>query len=477
MLTRARRPFSLGFDAGLEFLEPRAMFAADAPLALDFQKRIDFNQTQEVDVDGDGRLDLVAISHRQVGIALSDGLGGYSPARYVGFNAPVSDVAVGDLDGDGDGDIAVLTGNRLVRVFDDGPSAYFTRRALFDLGYHSLSLTLGQFSDDGILDVAVMQPPVPGRNTPTVRLIIQDADGDLAPGLGRPTNYIGGVLSTAQARPGGTDEIVMDTVQLDGEWMPSAERVVTFAVGSVRLKVIADEPGIDAPAAAIADVNNDGEDDFISFISGFVGLGQQTHIGISVRDDAFEGGFVQLLVGTFNGFVITAGLHDFTGDGREDILLIGRLSDVIVVGPPAYGLYLMEDDGTGNYEQPREIAVIAPVFGGARFTDVDILGYSDTNLDGTPDILLETRSDSGFDTLEGGSFGSSVLTIESPGSMDPQGDWTTRMIFGHEQGFLETPVHYFAKLVPNLLGANVDGLVLVRDSFIGTGGVLVCPVA
>ena len=72
-----------------------------------------------VDVDGDGRLDLVVLlsqHHETVVAYLNDGEGGFEPKTI--FEAPRPDwgssgIEVTDLDGDGDPDVVLVSGDTL----------------------------------------------------------------------------------------------------------------------------------------------------------------------------------------------------------------------------------------------------------------------------------------------------------------------------------------------------------------------------
>ncbi|MBX3385865.1 MAG: VCBS repeat-containing protein [Phycisphaeraceae bacterium] len=477
MRQRVRIVHGHGFEGGVQPLEPRTLLSSDAHIVMEFRREIDHNQTVHVDVNGDGHLDVVAAAFRQVGIALSDGLGGHLAPRYVGFNEPVIGFVIGDLDGDGDGDLAVLTGNRLVRVYDDGPSAYFTRRTLFDLGYRATSITAGQFNNDDVLDLAVMQPPVPGRpNNSSVRLIIQDSMGGLTPGLGRPVP-VAGSLSSAQIRPGGTDEILLMAREPNEIHGAFATRTTVFAIGPERLKIIDEEVNLDIAPYAIADVNNDGLDDWVMVRSAGSG---QVIVSIAIRDEQSESLYVDVLVGMFQGIVRSAGLHDLTGDNHPDIILIGRLPQFTTVGEHELGVYLLADDGAGGYLQPHQIGTIVPTIVDGRVQNTSIVGFSDSNGDGVADVIVRVESNSVVGSVTPGT-GFAVLAIESPDPMDPSGSWITKTLYERVHPVLAFTHQYHVRLTPDLLGMGQDGLIIGRNLPFaigdGTGVLLVCPVA
>ena len=121
-----------------------------------------FGQIFAADVDADGDQDLLVLSvqNNAVQTYLNNGAGGFTPgtalsiARYT-----ISSLAVGDLDGDGDLDLA-LTGSdyyKLLNVVDvqlnDG-TGQFVHLADFATGPVPTLLALGDLDGDGDLDVA-----------------------------------------------------------------------------------------------------------------------------------------------------------------------------------------------------------------------------------------------------------------------------------------------------------------------------------
>ena len=116
------------------------------------------------DLDGDGDLDaLVAnYSHEAETVWLNDGTGSFS-AHLVApeFGAGVSwDVALGDLDGDGDLDALVVNTVQLETVWlNDGSGVFSPHPSApdfgFGLGMHTVAASLGDLDGDGDLDAVL----------------------------------------------------------------------------------------------------------------------------------------------------------------------------------------------------------------------------------------------------------------------------------------------------------------------------------
>ncbi|HXE73523.1 MAG TPA: VCBS repeat-containing protein, partial [Candidatus Nitrosotenuis sp.] len=113
------------------------------------------------DVNGDGDLDLVWSSYYgYVLVGLGDGSGAFAdPARYAANGYDTRKVALGDVDGDGDTDIVAASyyadtdGYGVAVLLNTG--AGFDPAQNFYSGYYNTALALGDLDGDGDLDVAV----------------------------------------------------------------------------------------------------------------------------------------------------------------------------------------------------------------------------------------------------------------------------------------------------------------------------------
>jgi hypothetical protein len=116
------------------------------------------------DLNGDGKLDLVANSlSGNVSVLLGDGSGGFGAATNfdAGFGSPFSgsgpfSVAVGDLDGDRNRDLAVANGffDSVSVLLGDG-SGGFGVATNFATGNAPFSVAVGDLNGDGKLDLAI----------------------------------------------------------------------------------------------------------------------------------------------------------------------------------------------------------------------------------------------------------------------------------------------------------------------------------
>jgi hypothetical protein len=150
--------FSLGFDAGFD-----AGLAAESDTALSGGGFFFNAGIQLKDLNGDRALDVIVgngAANKDVSIFLNKGDGGLSSeVTYIAPDAGfATQVAVGDFNGDGFPDIAVVNGffgNAAMAVLFNDQTGKFTAGASFKVDSFTMGLTTGDFNADGMPDVAV----------------------------------------------------------------------------------------------------------------------------------------------------------------------------------------------------------------------------------------------------------------------------------------------------------------------------------
>ena len=229
------------------------------------------------DVNGDGKLDLVTpatvavtgmAARTTVDVRLGNGDGTFVPTPVSYPVAPSSQVAVGDVNGDGKADLVALTTRG-----GSGPGA---------------SVLLNQ--GDGTFATPVPYPGV--RPGPSTSLILTDLNGD-------------GSLDLLQLDGASTFSVSLNPG--DGTFASSTVYNVAYGVTA---------PGPGSAPLAIGDLNNDGKPDLV--------LVDESDSLLKVmlnQGDGTFGAAVGQSIG--NALVFWVALTDLTGDGRADLIVGG----------------------------------------------------------------------------------------------------------------------------------------------------------
>ena len=302
------------------------------------------------DLDGDGDLDLLTAQYHgnSVNVQFNNGAGQYafSSSVVVGLALVSNPFSVSTADLDGDGDIDFVTANNDAVLhsasvrFNDGTGHFSGGSELF-VGSNPVAVTTADVDGDGDLDVLVANSG-PGSNSVSVRF-----------NTGSGT-FSGG--SEAQVGPG-PQSIAMGDVDGDGDLdllttsygtfgnPPGTTVSVRLNNGSGTFAGTREVPVADRPfSIATADVDADGDLDFLSVSSAAVGL-------VNVRVNDGTGRFTNgpdVPVGAYPHGVTTG---DVDGDGDLDLLTANYTTGTSGGGTVSVRL----NDGSGGFTGGSEV--------------------------------------------------------------------------------------------------------------------------
>ena len=314
------------------------------------------------DLNGDGNQDLATADFggNGVSIALGNGNGGftYTSSRIVG--ASPNNLAVGDLNGDGKQDLVSVNyfGGNISVLIGDG-SGEFAAAVNYDVGANPYWVALGDVNGDNKLDAAVAI-----SSSPNVAILLGNGTG----GFGTPTPVpvASGPNSVAigDFNNDGKKDIVTANSTTSTVSVLIGNGNATFAAAS-NLPV-----GSDPIYAAIADVNLDGNQDILS--------ANRNSADVTLRLGDGAGGFgpaVSIAVGSAPNHVAVG---DVNGDGVPDIVSADTNSNQVSV---------RLGDGFGGFAAAATYAV-----GTSPFS----VTFGDFNNDGRMDL---TTANSGSDNI------------------------------------------------------------------------------
>jgi len=266
------------------------------------------------DLNGDGNLDFASAnqddtSGNDVSVYLGDGAGNFTLAGHFAACTNPHEVAAGDLDEDGNADLAVVCwGGSVAHVLFGNGDGTFGAPTSLSVGSAPHSVVVADLNGDGNLDIATAD-----HNSNTVSVLLGRGDGTFQ--SRRATTVGGGPHSMRAGDLNGDGILDLVTANDSGD---SVSVLLGRGNGTFDRAdyAVGDEP----KGVAIGDIDGDGRPDIVSAnIHGtYPCCGGDTSITVLLNDGA--GGFaavredVEVVSSPFS--VVTG---DFNKDGRLDV--------------------------------------------------------------------------------------------------------------------------------------------------------------
>jgi hypothetical protein len=324
------------------------------------------------DVDFDGDLDLaVGNSSQRSEVYLNDGAGTFPPGDPFGSSITGA-VAVGDLNGDGRLDVIAAENNIGVKIYlGSGEGRLDTQHPLLVSKDNPVSLAAADVNDDRKLDVII------GYSNGPAAVYLNDGKANFPD---KPSSHFGDnnvrALATGDMDGNGSLDIVagpppnggLNTVYLnDGQgnfgWQ-GGERKVS-------------NTGHHTRSLAVGDLNGDGALDIVAGNVGGYFQGEPNYVYLNDRTGHFDGGDSEHQLAGDAGNTTSVALGDVNGDGYLDIVAGNK-------GYQSTQDFVYLNDGSGAFPLSRRL-------GSGQGTTA--LALADMNGDGALDIIAAHPSE------------------------------------------------------------------------------------
>jgi len=267
------------------------------------------------DLDGDGDLDLAVVSmgsslrNAVVDLYFNDGDGAFTRRTASGGLGPQK-LVLADLDGDGDLDIAMSSGlfERVMSVLLNDGDGTFAPESRYNVGDHPQGIATADFNRDGDLDLAVAR-----YDTATLKTYVQIWLND---GSGRFARAREITLAQTADRP----VLVADDFNRDGRpdlavGMYGNRQVVMLGRPQLAFDQRVYVTGYTAWDLSAGDLDGDGDSDIV-----LATLGSSSTGDMSILRNAGDGTFTPVRFSSgFNPH--DCAIADFDADGKADIVV------------------------------------------------------------------------------------------------------------------------------------------------------------
>ena len=301
------------------------------------------------DVNGDGKLDLVAISSSDstISILLGNGDGSFqSPqgAQILTASAGPTYLSVADLNGDGKLDLVeTASGARNVSVFLGNGDGTFGAQQDYRVGRGPNSVVIADFNADGSPDLAVSN-----QSYGSISILLGVGDGTFQPQTSTSVPYgdSAGILAVGSLRGNGIVDLIAPDLYDSSFFVYLGNNDGTFAA-PVRYSVNGSSVG----QAVLADINHDGKLDLVATYN------NQIAILPGVGDGTFG---VEQDFSTGNG-VVNVALADFNNDGLLDFITSDAADNTTTI---LLGQQSVTASATGVYATGTGIQLVNASFPG-----------------------------------------------------------------------------------------------------------------
>jgi len=320
---------------------------------------------QVADLNHDGLPDIIGICEGGVGFMAGRSDGDFSPFVLWPTGTRPHDIAVGDLNGDGNLDCVTAEEENQVSILLGKADGTFQPRQVF-AAIDPSSVGIGDFNNDHRPDLVIAN-----YHPKTLSVMLQDQNGGFAAPIGSPSgNFPGSLVVRDMDLDNNQDVVYADNFGYG----------VVYGNGNGSFGAVdfADPP-YGARSIAVEDLNGDNRPDLV--VSNVPGV----FIRFGAPNRTFENP-VSYAIGDVGNAITIA---DATGDGTLDLLVStnnkGRISLLSGLGNGTFGGYVLLPAG----QSPGSVGV-------ADFTHDGIVDLVSSDGSGSDIVLMEGNGDNTF---------------------------------------------------------------------------------
>ena len=234
-----------------------------------------------------------------------------------------------------------------------------------------IELAVGDFNEDGNLDLAVVQAN--GTGNGTLMLFLGDGEGGFKFSVGYPVGVVSGFVAVADFNGDGHLDAAVSDQGVDST---PGDVIVFFGDGHGKLTRVAKfkMPHQQPTGIAAGDLNGDHHPDLA------VTLAATGSVAVFINDGT--GKFLTAVTySAGGGEVVDVKIADLRHDGRNDLVIANR----------SQGMVVLLNNGNGTFGEPT---IYQPTF--FNWQPPDACAVADFNLDGILDVACAPEGNNGY---------------------------------------------------------------------------------